>query len=228
MAIVRNDSIMRVVMLLCFSTALLCLSLRWYTSNSMNSPASTQVNKVNNTDKNLAKPLSVSQKLPGLLQIPNKNVTQPVENKSATTSLKQTQQKDVVQNQNYLVVDLSDRRVYVYHTDQVIASYPTGIGKKGWETPLGSFKVMHKQLHPAWRHPITGKVFPAGPDSPLGDRWIGFMSVSADKGEIGFHGTPDETLVGGSVSHGCLRMRNADVRMLFKQVNMGTPVEVRS
>jgi lipoprotein-anchoring transpeptidase ErfK/SrfK len=225
MAVVRNDSIMRVVMLLCFSTALLCLSLRWYTSNSMSSPTSTQSN---NTDKNLAKPFSASGKLPGLLQIPNKTATQPVQSNSAATNLKQTSQTNAVRNQNQLVVDLSDRRVYVYHTDQVIASYPTGVGKKGWETPVGSFQVMHKQQHPAWRHPITDKVFPAGSDSPLGDRWIGFMSVSANKGEIGFHGTPDETLVGGSVSHGCLRMRNADVRMLFEQVNMGTPVEVRS
>ncbi|AFY99525.1 L,D-transpeptidase [Calothrix sp. PCC 6303] len=225
MAIVRNNSIMRVVMLLCFSTALLSLSLKWYTSNSMNPAIS---NQTKNTDKNLTKPLAVSNKLPGLLQIPNKSVTQPIESNSGTTNLKQTSQSNVVRNQNYVVVDLSDRRVYVYHTDQVIASYPTGIGKKGWETPVGKFNVMHKELHPAWRHPITGKVFPPGPDSPLGDRWIGFMSVSADKGEIGFHGTPDESLVGDSVSHGCLRMRNADVRMLFEQVSTGTSVEVRS
>jgi lipoprotein-anchoring transpeptidase ErfK/SrfK len=225
MAMVRNDSIMRVVVLLCFSTALLCLSLRWYTSDSMSSLTSTQPNSAN---KNLVKSPSTPNKLSGLLQTPNQSPTQPVRSNSATTIFKQPAQKNIVPNHNYLVVDLSDRRVYVYGTDQVIASYPTGVGKKGWETPIGSFKVMHKQLHPAWRHPITGKVFPAGPDSPLGERWIGFMSVSADKGEIGFHGTPDETLVGGSVSHGCLRMRNADVRMLFEQVKMGTPVEVRN
>jgi lipoprotein-anchoring transpeptidase ErfK/SrfK len=222
MAIVRNGSILRAVLvLLCFSTAFLFLSLRWYTSGSMSVPAS---NSSNPAKKNPTNTPPVSKKLLGSSSIPTK-ISQTA-NQPVATNLKQINQKSAATSQNQLVVDLGDRRVYVYHTGKVIASYPTGVGKKGWETPLGSFKVLHKQLYPTWRHPITGQVFPPGKDSPLGDRWIGFMSDGA--GEIGFHGTPDETLVGGSVSHGCLRMRNADVRMLYQQVDVGTLVEVRS
>ncbi|WP_442936916.1 L,D-transpeptidase [Nostoc sp.] len=125
-----------------------------------------------------------------------------------------------------VVVVLSDRRTYVYAGDEVIASYPIAVGKKGWETPTGSFQVMHMRHYPIWRHPITGKVFQAGTDSPLGDRWIGFWSDG--RNEIGFHGTPDIDLVGTAVSHGCLRMRNADVRMLYEQVSLGTTVVVRN
>ncbi|MEH1785172.1 MAG: L,D-transpeptidase [Nostoc sp.] len=124
-----------------------------------------------------------------------------------------------------VVVDLSDRRTYVYVGDEVIASYPIAVGKKGWETPTGSFQVIHMRHYPIWRHPITGKVFQAGTDSPLGDRWIGFWSDG--RNEIGFHGTPDIDLVGTAVSHGCLRMRNADVRLLYEQVTIGTTVVVR-
>ncbi|MDM9584581.1 MULTISPECIES: L,D-transpeptidase [unclassified Nostoc] len=124
-----------------------------------------------------------------------------------------------------VVVDLSDRRTYVYAGDEVIASYPIAIGKKGWETPTGSFQVIHMRHYPIWRHPITGKVFEAGTDSPLGDRWIGFWSDG--RNEIGFHGTPDVDLVGTAVSHGCLRMRNSDVRLLYEQVSLGTTVLVR-
>ena len=124
-----------------------------------------------------------------------------------------------------VVVDLSDRRTYVYAGDEVIASYPIAIGKKGWETPTGSFQVIHMRHYPIWRHPITGKVFEAGTDSPLGDRWIGFWSDG--RNEIGFHGTPEIDLVGTAVSHGCLRMRNSDVRMLYEQVSLGTTVLVR-
>ncbi|MFM2064401.1 MAG: hypothetical protein RLZZ507_4072 [Cyanobacteriota bacterium] len=127
--------------------------------------------------------------------------------------------------QAQVVVDLSDRRVYVHRYDQVIASYPIAIGKKGWETPTGDFQVIHKEHHPIWKHPITGQIFEAGTDSPLGDRWIGFWSDG--RNEIGFHGTPDTDLVGAAVSHGCLRMRNSDVRMLYEQVSLGTPVVVR-
>ena len=109
----------------------------------------------------------------------------------------------------------------------MIASYPTGIGKEGWETPTGSFQINQKVVNPSWRHPITDKVFPAGPNSPLGLRWIGFWSDG--RNYIGFHGTPKSNydVVGTAVSHGCLRMRNIDVLRLYEQVSMGTPVEVR-
>lgn len=124
-----------------------------------------------------------------------------------------------------LVVDLSDRRVFVYHQQKQIASYPIAIGKDGWETPKGDFQVEHKRLNPEWTHPLTGEVMPPGPKNPLGSRWIGFWSDETS--EIGFHGTNEEELIGMAVSHGCLRMRNQDVEALYEQVEPGTPVVVR-
>ncbi len=141
-------------------------------------------------------------------------------------SAQQMPSNRVANAKTQVVVDLSDRRTYVYIGDEVIASYPIAVGKKGWETPTGSFQVIHMRHYPIWRHPITGKVFQAGTDSPLGDRWIGFWSDG--RNEIGFHGTPDIDLVGTAVSHGCLRMRNSDVRMLYEQVSIGTTVLVRN
>ncbi|MEH2163164.1 MAG: L,D-transpeptidase [Nostoc sp.] len=141
-------------------------------------------------------------------------------------SAQQVPSSRVADGKTQVVVDLSDRRTYVYAGDEVIASYPIAVGKKGWETPTGSFQVIHMRHYPIWRHPITGKVFEAGTDSPLGDRWIGFWSDG--RNEIGFHGTPDIDLVGTAVSHGCLRMRNSDVRMLYEQVSIGTIVLVRN
>ncbi|NEP56883.1 MAG: L,D-transpeptidase family protein [Symploca sp. SIO2G7] len=123
-----------------------------------------------------------------------------------------------------LVLKLSERRVYLYQDNQVQANYPVAIGRSGWETPTGSFEVIQMVSYPTWQHPFTGELIPPGPDNPLGVRWIGF----AVKGEnyIGFHGTPNEELIGQAVSHGCVRMRNKDVVSLFKQVEMGTPVMV--
>jgi len=140
-------------------------------------------------------------------------------------SAQQIPSNKVLSGKTKVVVDLSDRRTYVYAGEDVIASYPIAIGKKGWETPTGSFQVMHMRHFPVWRHPITGKVFEAGTDSPLGDRWIGFWSDG--RNEIGFHGTPEIDLLGTAVSHGCLRMRNSDVRLLYEQVSLGTTVLVR-
>lgn len=43
---------------------------------------------------------------------------------------------------------------------------------------------------------------------------------------IYIHGTPDEDFVAAPASHGCIRMRNADVVALFDQVPCYTPVEI--
>ena len=125
----------------------------------------------------------------------------------------------------HLVINLSERRVYLYQGDRAITSYPIAIGRKGWETPTGDFQVIQLFSQPSWKHPFTGKIIPPGPENPLGDRWIGFWTDG--KNYIGFHGTPAEHLIGQAVSHGCVRMRNQDVRVLFEQVAIGTPVIVK-
>lgn len=124
-----------------------------------------------------------------------------------------------------LVIKLSDRRVYVYQNNELKASYPIAVGKAGWETPVGNYAVLDMQRDPAWEHPWTGEVIPPGPENPLGARWIGFWTDGNNF--IGFHGTPDERLVGQAVSHGCIRMRNQDILALYALVDIGTPVTVK-
>jgi L,D-transpeptidase ErfK/SrfK len=122
-------------------------------------------------------------------------------------------------------VDLSDRVVYVHRNDKLTASYRLAIGQPHWETPSGTFRVRQMVKNPTWQHPLTDEVFPPGDANPLGDRWVGFAADEQMK--LGFHGTKDEHLIGKAVSHGCLRMRNRDVRSLFDQVSIGTEVTVR-
>lgn len=43
---------------------------------------------------------------------------------------------------------------------------------------------------------------------------------------IYIHGTPDSTRMGQPGSHGCIRMRNADLIELFDRVEAGTPVVI--
>lgn len=124
-----------------------------------------------------------------------------------------------------LLVDLSDYRVYLYRYNVVEVSYAIAIGKEGWETPTGEFTVHHLDANPAWIDPITREVIPPGADNPLGERWIGFWSDGVY--QIGFHGTPNERVIGKAVSHGCLRMRNEDIRELYEQVSFETKVVVR-
>lgn len=126
--------------------------------------------------------------------------------------------------QVHLVIKLKERRVYVYRQNQVLTSYPIAVGKSGWETPQGKFKVQAMIKNPSWEHPWTGEVVPSGKDNPLGSRWIGFWSDG--KNVIGFHGTPNERSIGRAASHGCVRMFDKDVQALFEKVTVGTPVIV--
>lgn len=123
-----------------------------------------------------------------------------------------------------LVVDLSDRRVYVYEAERVKTSFRIAVGRAGWETPTGRYEVISMVEHPTWQHPFTGEIVPPGSGNPLGARWIGFWTDG--KNTIGFHGTPNEETVGRAASHGCIRMYNDDVMRLFEMVQIGTPVIV--
>ena len=60
---------------------------------------------------------------------------------------------------------------------------------------------------------------PAGPDNPLGTRWMGISSPG-----VGIHGTPNPASIGYSASHGCIRMRIPDAEWLFQRVQLGVPV----
>jgi len=123
-----------------------------------------------------------------------------------------------------LVIRLNQRRVFVYEGDATLVSYPIAVGRAGWETPKGEFEVFQMIKDPSWQHPWNGSIVPPGPDNPLGRRWIGFWTDGVNA--IGFHGTPNESLVGQAVSHGCIRMKNADVQNLFAMVANGTTVTV--
>ncbi|MEG3838733.1 L,D-transpeptidase [Microcoleus sp. herbarium14] len=123
-----------------------------------------------------------------------------------------------------LVLRLRQRRVYVYRQNKLQASFPVAVGKGGWETPTGSFKITHMIKDPVWEHPWTGELVPAGPDNPLGSRWIGFWTDG--KNVIGFHGTPNPESIGRAASHGCVRMFDKDAQALFEKVEVGTPVIV--
>ena len=84
------------------------------------------------------------------------------------------------------------------------------------ETPLGLFYVMAK-FRPS--EAVLGAfTFQTSGYSKLSD-WPG-------GGVVGVHGTNAPELIGRAVSHGCVRMRNADVEFLKSVVRVGTPIKI--
>ncbi|WP_081972592.1 L,D-transpeptidase [Leptolyngbya sp. KIOST-1] len=124
-----------------------------------------------------------------------------------------------------LEIHLRRREVLVYQGATVASRYPVGIGRVGWETPTGTFRVRQMREHPTWISPFNGQRIPGGDArNPLGTRWIGFWTDGNNW--IGFHGTRNPATVGRNSSHGCLHMHRADLEDLYRQVRLGTPVTV--
>ena len=125
-----------------------------------------------------------------------------------------------------LDLNLTQRRVTLFNDGVKVKTYPVAVGKAGWETPTGNFKVEHKYRNPTWKNPFNGSIIPGGdPYNPLGKRWMGFWTDG--KNWAGFHGTPNRASVGSAASHGCVRMYGEDIAELFDQVDVGTTVIVR-
>jgi L,D-transpeptidase ErfK/SrfK len=123
-----------------------------------------------------------------------------------------------------IVVNLTERNVYFYRNGRPVGRFPTAIGMRGWETPTGEFTVANKVKNPTWFPPdwaVAEEPVPAGPDNPLGDRWMGLSA----KG-YGIHATNAPASVGLYGSHGCMRMYPEHAHDLFQLVRVGAPVRI--
>ena len=95
-----------------------------------------------------------------------------------------------------------------------------GVGQSRWPTPRGDFYV---------RSRLSGY----GAASSYGPLAMGLSARSAvltdwpGGGFVGIHGTNQPGLLPGRVSHGCVRLRNADVLRLGRLMPVGTPVSIR-
>jgi lipoprotein-anchoring transpeptidase ErfK/SrfK len=120
-----------------------------------------------------------------------------------------------------IIVSLADRRLVVVENNEVLDAFPVAVGAPASPSPVGTFTVINRVTNPTYYRP--GTVIAPGPRNPIGTRWIGLSR----KG-YGIHGTDEPSSIGYAKSHGCIRLRNADVERLFTQVRDGDVVELHS
>lgn len=113
-------------------------------------------------------------------------------------------------------VDKSEFVLLLDNGDELYRLYRVGIGKHN-KTPVGTFVISNKVVHPAWTPP--GKNYPYGdPENPLGTHWLGLDPVGDTDPSLrgyGIHGTWEPETIGTDASRGCIRMLNEDVKELF-------------
>jgi lipoprotein-anchoring transpeptidase ErfK/SrfK len=120
-----------------------------------------------------------------------------------------------------LIVSIPDRKLALVENGQVVSVFPIAVGKPSTPSPVGTFTVVNRLTNPTYYAP--GAVIGPGSANPLGTRWIGLSR----KG-YGIHGTDNPRSIGGAKSHGCIRLRNADVERLFERVKTGDVVELHA
>jgi len=114
---------------------------------------------------------------------------------------------------------------------EVVYTFPVGLGRFDWKTPVGAFRVTAKVKDPTWvvpddiykehleRDGEAEHVIHGGDD----DNPLGHYKLDLSLPEYGIHGTNVPWGVGMEVSHGCIRLYPEDIERLFHKTKVGTP-----
>lgn len=124
-------------------------------------------------------------------------------------------------------VSIEDRKLYVYKNKKRIRSYSIGVGKEGYETPVGEFAINSVDWNPDWMPPDSewsrNEIYrrPGDPENPLG------LVRMVFKPTYNVHGTLEHWSVGRASSRGCIRLKNTDVinlaRLLMNETGTKYP-----
>ena len=116
-----------------------------------------------------------------------------------------------------LLVDTRAFTATLLRANRLVFRARIGVGTASAPTPTGSFYVRNRLTR--YRSAFYGPVaFGTSARSTLTDWPAG--------GFVGIHGTSRPELLPGRVSHGCIRMRNADILTLARLMPVGTPIEI--
>lgn len=137
---------------------------------------------------------------------------------------------------NGIIVNIPEMRMYYFGAKgpNTVVTFPVGLGREDWKTPVGKFKIREKQINPTWVIPesirkerIQDKGFsetmiPGGdPNNPLGK-----YRMRLTLNMYGIHGTNIPWGVGMLVSHGCVRLYPEDIDKLYPMTPVGTEGEL--
>lgn len=118
----------------------------------------------------------------------------------------------------HLVLNIPANRIDVFEKGQKTRSIDVSVGKRGHETPAGSYRISSVIWNPWWHPPDSKwardeKVTPPGPDNPMGKVKINFAPL------LYIHGTMYEDRLGAPASHGCIRMGKDDLLELTRLIH---------
>jgi L,D-transpeptidase ErfK/SrfK len=140
-----------------------------------------------------------------------------------------------------ITIDVSTNQAYLFRDGQLVRKSKAATGsdrvlRKGrrvwwFRTPRGRHTVVRKVVDPVWTKPDwafieEGKPVPP-PESPLRKVKGTMGKYALDLGDrVMIHGTNDPKSIGRRASHGCIRLPNDMLRLLWKEAKVGTEVYI--
>lgn len=156
---------------------------------------------------------------------------------------------------NCIDISIATQQLFMFQDEKIICTYPISTAKKGAGelmgsecTPTGWHRIRAKigkdlPINSVFvaRRP-TGEIYSPELAQKYPQRdwilsrilWLGglepyknrYGNVDSTWRYIYIHGSPDHLLQGKPESHGCIRMKNADIIALFAQVSCQTRVRI--
>ena len=135
-----------------------------------------------------------------------------------------------------IVINLAAMRLFYFKKDGnllAVSTCPVGIGTTEQPTPMGRMYITRKKFQPIWNVPasiaeehrkkgdtLPDKV-PPGPLNPLGE-----YALYLSKSGYLVHGTNKPASIGLRATHGCIRLYPEDIKRLFENTPVKTPVRI--
>lgn len=118
----------------------------------------------------------------------------------------------------YLVLNIPASRIDVFEHGKKTRSLDVSVGRRGFETPAGKYRISSVIWNPWWHPPKSEwargeKPTPPGPNNPMGRVKLNFAPL------LYIHGTLYEDRLGAPASHGCIRMGKQDLLDLTRLIH---------
>jgi lipoprotein-anchoring transpeptidase ErfK/SrfK len=170
----------------------------------------------------------------------SKGVDQQIETSKSNIQALQEKMTDLLPDKPYILINTSENRFVLRNARDTIRTgvcstgkdeiliYPDGT-RKPFKTPKGMFSVQLKRKDPVWTKPdwafIEEGLKP--PSARSAERYdeatLGSYALNIGDGYM-LHGTLYQRFLGLPVTHGCVRLGDADLEVIFKTLDKGAKV----
>ena len=145
--------------------------------------------------------------------------------------------------ESYMIINTSDNHFYLYKKKQLIRDGLCSTGKNErlvssdsskeyiFHTPLGVRRVQSKQPNPVWAKPNWAFIEEGLPIPPPGDAsrfesgTLGAYKLVLGDGYM-IHGTIYKRFMGLNVTHGCVRLGDEDLEVVYNTMSVGSKVYI--